>query len=259
MPLPFPHARPRRTALALVAALALAGASASAASAADAAAVAAPAEHTCPVLVPPPSGADRDRYLCGDRRLGPAELPDEGVVGQLVADYDRLGGRTPVAFLAEHRETGVDPETGGLRESWRYPPHDGFALEGGRPRSAEKAVPAGAMVDRFGSPFGSFLAPAGTPFSERALPPDSLNTWPGGPEHNYRCYRVAESFTARVGPIAPAFEQPGGGLQILLEPGLVEEADGLDELGADSMVEWGYLDKRPVAECDVEPGAALAA
>ncbi|GAA1748454.1 TNT domain-containing protein [Streptomonospora arabica] len=261
MPRPLPHKHRFRRAVALTAALALATAAspATAWGAPAAAPAKASTQHVCPALVPPPSQADRERYMCGDRRLGPAELPDEGVVGELVEGYERLGGAEPVAFLAEHRETGVDTATGELWERWRYPAHDGFAMRGGRPQSEKETVPAGAMVDRFGSPRGSFLAPAGTPFPERALPPDALNTWPDGPEHNYRCYRVTEDFTARTGPIAPAFEQPGGGEQILLAPGLVEEAGDRDSLGAEAMVEWGYLDTRPAHECDAEPDAALEA
>lgn len=46
----------------------------------------------CPVLVPPPTAEDMERYLCGDSRLGPADLPEEGPVGSLVEGYDRLGG-----------------------------------------------------------------------------------------------------------------------------------------------------------------------
>ncbi|MDA0565138.1 TNT domain-containing protein [Streptomonospora sp. S1-112] len=223
---------------------------------------AAPASSTgqwpgCTVTVPPPTPQERDLYLCGDPRLGPAELPRGGVVGELLTEYDRLGALTPVAFVARHRETGVDNATGEVTESWRYPAHDGFAVENGEVQRAVETVREGTLLDRFGSARGSFLAPADTPFPERALPPDSLNTWPGGPEHNYRCYAVTEDFAAEVGPIAPAFEQPGGGEQVLLGPDLVPEAGGLDRLGADSMVEWGYLDVRPARECDVD-GAAPA-
>ncbi|MBV2362296.1 TNT domain-containing protein [Streptomonospora nanhaiensis] len=209
----------------------------------------------CTVPVPPPSAEERDRYLCGDPRLGPAELPRAGVVGELLTDYDRLGGLSPIAFVSRHRQTGVDSATGEVSESWRYPAHDGFAVVDGEVRREVETLREGTLLDRFGSAHGSFLAPADTPFPERSLPPDSLNTWEGGPRHNYRCYAVTEAFSAEVGPIAPAFEQPGGGEQVLLDPDLVPEAGGLDRLGADSMVEWGYLDVRPARECDVDDAA----
>lgn len=88
----------------------------------------------------------------------------------------------------------------------------------GQPLKELQELPRGWMLDRFGSPWGSFLAPAGAPYSARALPPNSLNTWPDGPEHNYNCYEVTQPVTAWVGPIAPHFEQPGGGEQLWSQP-----------------------------------------
>ncbi|WP_017625394.1 TNT domain-containing protein [Nocardiopsis chromatogenes] len=206
-------------------------------------------DSPCPVSGPPPSEQDRDTYLCGDPRLGPDEVPDDGVVGDLVEDYDRLGPLNPVAFLARHWERGVDPDTGEPWEGWDYPPHDGFRVDDGEPVKEVEEIAEGEALDRFGSPWGSYLAPAGAPFGQRSLPPDALNTWEGGPVHNYRCYVVTEPFKAQVGPIAPAFEQPGGGEQILLDPALVPEAEGDARLGADSLVEWGYIEDRPAGDC----------
>ncbi|WP_017539073.1 TNT domain-containing protein [Nocardiopsis halophila] len=206
-------------------------------------------ESPCPVGDAPPTDGVRGPHLCGDARLGPEEIPEEGVVGDLVEDYDRLGRLNPVAFLARHWERGVDPDTGEPREGWDYPPHEGFEVVDGEPVKEVETLAEGEVLDRFGSPWGSYLAPAGAPFAQRSLPPDALNTWEGGAEHNYLCYVVDEPFEAQVGPIAPAFEQPGGGEQVLLDPALVPEAEGDDVLGADSLVEWGYIDERPAEDC----------
>ncbi|WP_017620908.1 TNT domain-containing protein, partial [Nocardiopsis gilva] len=213
----------------------------------------------CPVLDPPPSQEDLDRYFCGDPRLGPAELPDDGVVGDLMRGYQRLGRLSPTEFLDRHREAYTDPRTGEDKESWIYPGRKGFAVVGGEVQSYEVEVAAGVMLDRFGSPWGSFLAPAGTPYTQRSLPPDSLNTWPGGPVHNYRCYEVLDAFNAEIGPIAPAFEQPGGGDQLYLDPALVPEAEGQGHLGVDSLVKWGYVEDRPAEDCAVAERFGLAA
>lgn len=209
-----------------------------------------PASSECPALAPPPTEEDLERYLCGDQRLGPAELPEDGPVGTLAEEYDRLGGLSPVEFL--DRWWTVDG-------SWDYPEHDGFVVADGQPLKELQELPKGWMLDRFGSPRGSFLAPAGAPYSQRALPPDSLNTWPDGPEHNYNCYEVAQPVTAWVGPIAPHFEQPGGGEQLLVPAEEVTEAAGDGYVPVNDLLDWGYLDQRPAEECVLPEGYELSA
>ncbi|MDT0331706.1 TNT domain-containing protein [Nocardiopsis lambiniae] len=202
----------------------------------------------CPVLTPPPTAEDLERYLCGDRRLGPAELPDDGPVGGLLDGYERLGDLTPEAFL--DRWWGPD--------GWEYPDHMGFEVVDGEPVTEVMTLPEGWMLDRFGSPWGTFLAPAGARYAERALPPDSLNTWPDGPEHNYSCYEVTTAFTALTGPIAPHFEQPGGGEQVLVPAeGLSEPVDG-EYARVNELLELGHLEARPTEECVAFPGYALS-
>lgn len=78
---------------------------------------------------------------------------------------------------------------------------DGFA---GNP--IKETLPVGTRVDRFGGPSGSFLAPEGTPYVQRSLPPSSLN-------EPYYSYRVVKPLPVESGPAAPAFDQPGGGIQ----------------------------------------------
>ena len=64
------------------------------------------------------------------------------------------------------------------------------------------------MLDRVGEPVGSFLAPAGTAFDARALAP-------GAGASNVYVYEVIKPLLVLEGEIAPAFGQPGGGVQIL--------------------------------------------
>ena len=64
------------------------------------------------------------------------------------------------------------------------------------------------MLDQVGEPVGSFLAPAGTAFDARALAP-------GAGASNVYVYEVIKPLPVLEGEIAPAFGQPGGGVQIL--------------------------------------------
>jgi hypothetical protein len=96
------------------------------------------------------------------------------------------------------------------RAGWCYPPDDGFA---GKP--SEVGLTPGTLVDRFGTTTGFFLAPLGTPFALRALPPQSRDTWPGDPlyDYNYHVYKVLKEFMVDEGSIAPWFNQAGLGTQ----------------------------------------------
>ena len=56
----------------------------------------------------------------------------------------------------------------------------------------QQELPVGLLVDRFGSEHGMFLAPAGSPYSRRSLPPPNLGA-PGTESthpYNYHVYRV---------------------------------------------------------------------
>ncbi|HHX9039211.1 TPA: glycohydrolase toxin TNT-related protein [Yersinia enterocolitica] len=69
-------------------------------------------------------------------------------------------------------------------------------------------IPVGTRLDRYGEPNGSFLAPKGTPYEQRALAP-------GAKAEKYYEYEVIKPLPAIRGEIAPAFGQLGGGVQIL--------------------------------------------
>jgi len=192
---------------------------------------------------PPPAAASPAGHcsvedLHGDARLGPADLPTRGAVGLELRGYDRLAGLTSEQFIATYWDDTANGGQGG----WRYPPFDGFLLDhDGQPIEEVTRVHVGQRLDRYGSEFGAFLAPTGSPYASRAIPPQSLDnaTDPGG--CNYRAYRVVRDFDVSGGPVAPAFGQPGMGTQYLLDASLVPGAPV--RLTVLWLVDNGYLQR----------------
>lgn len=68
----------------------------------------------------------------------------------------------------------------------------------------------GTRVDRVGFDGGKFLATEGTPFPMRALPPGAEN-------RPYSAFEILKPLNVRVGQIAPAYGQPGLGLQFVTD------------------------------------------
>lgn len=167
----------------------------------------------------------------GDNRLGPETLPKpwQRPVGPIVAGYKRFGNLSKEAFLAKYwNGTG-----------WNYPPQDGFKLRpNGEPIKWKATLTAGRKLDRFGSEFGGFLAPKGSHYSTRAIPPQSLYTFDPAYRCNYHAYKVTKAFAVWEGPIAPWFEQIGGGQQQKLDRALVP-GDGA--LNVAWLLSNGYL------------------
>jgi hypothetical protein len=101
---------------------------------------------------------------------------------------------------------------------WIYPGDSGFTVNTEKlPIEGNMTLPVGQKLDRFGSEYGNFMAPLGAPYIERSLPPSNLfapkdSSFP----YNYHVYEVTKEFVALVGPIAPWFEQPGFGAQLMV-------------------------------------------
>ncbi|MEU5806603.1 TNT domain-containing protein [Streptomyces sp. NPDC047718] len=169
------------------------------------------AEKTrCLGLVPSPYPYAHTEFKCNDWRFGPAKLPTTGVLGAILTGYQRFGGLTPVEFL----NTWWDPTADSGLGAYKYPNSDGFARDpSGQIIATETTLEPGLLLDRFGAEFGSFLAPAGTKYGERSIPPSNLNTqdprWP----FDYHLYRVKKPILVCAGPTLPWFEQPGLGVQ----------------------------------------------
>ncbi len=200
------------------------------------------ASATAPAAPAPPVAAGAAHEPCtgefhGDARLGPAWLPKkwERPVGPLLKDWKRTGKLSPKAFLKKYWEGPAD--TG----SWKYPPNDGFDTVNGQVDKHRELLEKGEELDRFGSEFGGYLAPAGDPYAKRALPPQNLNTRDAAFACDYRVYEVSKPFHVWQGSIAPWFEQPGRGQQIKLDPALLDPGAG-QRLNVKWLLENGYLE-----------------
>ncbi|GGR91452.1 hypothetical protein GCM10010269_33230 [Streptomyces humidus] len=166
----------------------------------------------CLGLVPSPYPYAHTPYVCNDWRFGPVRLPQRGVLGRILAGYDRFGTLTPVEFLNKWWDPSADHGQG----DWKYSllPDDGFDHDTmGAPIAAEYTLPVGQLVDRFGNEFGKFLSPAGAKYGERSIPPSALDTQDPRFPYNYHLYRVKKATVVCAGPAAPGFEQPGQGVQ----------------------------------------------
>jgi hypothetical protein len=191
---------------------------------------------------------DQPPNVDGDYRLGPEHVNTDRIAA-LTKDWEavRYGGLSKEEFLAKW----TDPNTGGWR--WDQVPQDGFAVrevDGAMmPDRYEVELQPGTQIDRFGEAGGQFLSPDGTPYQERALPPSNLVPRPDTPAavtdahpFNYYRYEVVKPFKVDAGGIAPAFEQPGAGIQFLLDSRHLSDVAGVPErLDVAWLVENGYL------------------
>lgn len=149
-------------------------------------------------------------YVCGDPRLGPVKTPRKFPLNNELRTYERFGELCPIEFLKKWAGSTDS------NDSYEYPPSNGYVINNaGAAILGNTTLPVGQKLDRFGSEYGSFLAPLGAPYIERSLPPNNLNTFDGDYPYNYYVYQVTKSFEVGLGPIAPWFEQPGMGTQFL--------------------------------------------
>lgn len=116
----------------------------------------------------------------------------------------------------------VNPETGDIK----WPKEDGFVLDAaGNAIKETKKLKVGTILDRFGPNSGSFMSPMdskGNPFAweKRSLAPHSDKA--ANPSVEYHRYQVVKEFEVEAGEIAPAFEQPGGGIQYVTKRSIEE-------------------------------------
>ena len=84
-----------------------------------------------------------------------------------------------------------------------------------------QTIPAGTIIDRYGSQWGKYTSPAGVPYEQRALPYiENPNAY-----HKYEVLKPIDNVT--ISEIAPAFEQVGGGIQYEL-PNNIKKLKELD-------------------------------
>ncbi|MFJ8008336.1 TNT domain-containing protein [Streptomyces fagopyri] len=166
--------------------------------------------QVCRGLMPAPiAPALRPYFFCGDWRLGPKRLPMYGKLGRILHRYDRLGGLSAVRFLNRWWDPTADSGQG----DWRYPPDDGYTHRNQTVQAAPLTLHAGQKLDRFGSEAGRFLAPVGTRYGKRSIPPSSLNTMDPRYPYDYHVYKVTKDVVVCAGRTAPGFEQSGLGIQ----------------------------------------------
>lgn len=137
----------------------------------------------------------------------PAEIvTDGGAPLSVLRGWDPAGGLSWQDFEARF----------GVPESRIWPGNDGFPPTY-VPQPAH--LPEGTIIDRFGSPFGQYLAPDGTPFADRALMPESAGS-------AYNRYMVTgeplpPGWRIVEGPVEPWFGQtpsPGARQYMILAP-----------------------------------------
>lgn len=159
-------------------------------------------------------------YFHGDPKLGPARLPVAGRAGTELFGYRRTGPMPPAWFL----RTYYDPAANHGQVGWIYPPANGYVTRpDGTPIEFKLRLNHGALIDRYGSEYGSFLSPSGMSYAARSIPPQSLDGTPPA-TCNYHDYKVIRAFRVEAGPIARWFAQPGGGLQYQLDASLIPGA-----------------------------------
>ncbi|SEL47561.1 TNT domain-containing protein [Streptacidiphilus jiangxiensis] len=184
-----------------------------------------------------PSDSCSAAFENGDARLGPAHLPTVGPVGRELHGYHRTGGASVPSFLAQFWDPTANGGTGG----WIYPPQNGYLLRpDGSPIETHERLAPGQDLDRYGSEYGAFLAPEGSAYASRSIPPQSLDGQPPA-GCNYHTYKVLKPFTVDGGPVAPWFDQPGLGWQYQLDSTLVPGAPA--RLNVLWLVDNGYLER----------------
>jgi hypothetical protein len=181
-------------------------------------------------------------FFENDRMLGPDPLPQGKPVSPMLTNFQRFGTTPEDQWKTKY--IGVNSKT--KAPDWNWPPSDkypdGFDTkpDGKTPDRTRTTLKPGTRLDRFGYATGKFLAPPGTPFTSRALPPQALDT----PDHsvpdyegrinvqnliippsNYHVYCVQNAFDVDAGPIAPWFDQAGKGQQFLLMKGYAPDQE----------------------------------
>jgi hypothetical protein len=139
----------------------------------------------------------------------------------------------------------------GTPESRNWPSNDGFP-PGFSPQPAQ--LPEGTIIDRFGSEYGRYLAPDGTPFADRALAPESV-------EGDYnRCMVTGKplppGWQIVEGPVEPWYDQtpsPGTLQYMILSPdGVKPTVKELVDRGSLMNTDRGSDDKSAELQSEID-------
>jgi uncharacterized protein YukE len=155
----------------------------------------------------------------------PAETVTEGGAPlSVMRGWDPMGGFSPDDFVSHF----------GTPDTRIWPGNDGFP-SGYVPQPAH--LPEGTIIDRFGSEYGRYLAPDGTAFADRALPPEQM----GGDYNRYMVTGKAlpPGWQLTEGPVEPFYGQtptPGTLQYMIVGP------DGV-RVNVKELVDRGILDE----------------
>jgi hypothetical protein len=165
----------------------------------------------------------------GDREVGTYDQRVAAIVEPTYQPYGPHG--TFDEFMRHHTTDGT------VNGPVDWPPNQGAV--GAR---VVVELPAGTVLDRFGSPQGDFLSPLrpdGQPYGygERAILPDSMGK-------GYHVYVLDRPMLVELAVVAPAFDQPGGArqLQPVFDASL---ADATGRVNLDSLQANGVLHEVP--------------
>ena len=100
----------------------------------------------------------------------------------------------------------LDIQLGNMRGALPVPY---WPSNGGFQRIDIMTLRPGTIIDRYGSEMGTYVAPAGVPFTQRSLPPEHINL-------PLTQYRVVRPIPVYYGPATSHFGQFGGGIQYQL-------------------------------------------
>jgi len=186
-------------------------------------------------------------YYDGNPLYGPKSLPNAGPIGAMLQGYRRFAGMTPAAYLRRWYVPTSLVGTASFEAGWQYPPLGGYLLtSSGQPVEMPVTLFPGMEVDVFGGERGgTYLAPTGTPYADRAIPPQTLDDPSDPADCDYLNFRVVRPFKVESGPIAPGLGQPGFGYQYVLESSLIPHSPpNVDIL---YLTRHGYLKHIPPA------------
>ena len=126
----------------------------------------------------------------------------EGGSGTTAIDSGKLNNINDLV-IADPRFLNANGEV-----DWeKFAPNGGY-VEGSKVTGQN--LETGTVIDRYGSPYGRYTSPDGTPYTQRSLPyVENPNAY-----HRYRVRKTIGGVT--MGRIAPAFNQEGGGIQFEL-------------------------------------------
>lgn len=131
--------------------------------------------------------------------------PDRTIPGELLAGYEPLGTDEGVGEFEWERRYLVRGPTGDGTHAYDWPVRHGYQ-DNGAEQSGPEVLPPDTLLDRLGDEWGLVLAPAGTAFAHRSLPPEFR-------ERSYRRYRVVRPLPVWLARAVAWFEQPGTGLR----------------------------------------------